>query len=508
MTKLMYLAATAATIMFRAATIVDATVDQEAENAQEFGALCNLIQLASKGFDSTEIKINNKLTELKNDIQRAQILAYDNKTEIEKRAKEGTEGLKKGDKALPQTADGIAAAQKINETAKAAAALISALKDKIKKVEADTATANKHLYKAVWGKEEKPPALKPGAALFAGANASSIFGDTSSNTRTTNCGGSQFSSQSDTNVGKTLINDLVCICIDGQTGMKNCATAAHGTTTNQNNFRTPHSTIHTSWDTLMAECPQTPTKVTAAALQAALTSLVSLIGGNTHSKTTPTQNNKYILGWADATATGCDGTTKQICVNYAPWQKTVGNSEIRWQTEVRQGIEAAPTAATESDITATINTLTTMNLSVWHLYEAGFSANTKKDSEPTNDKLASVAQEECKEHKPKETCEEKGCKWEEKDGKCVADETKVTEQTNPATGTGEKTSKCTGIESKEKCEAMQGTAPPGKKSVCGWITYEDGKGTLEKPYCRDSSILVNKQFALSVVSAAFVALLF
>nr|AGQ49828.1 variant surface glycoprotein [Trypanosoma brucei] len=496
MTKLMYLAATAAMI-FHGSNVGQAADDQEAENAQEFGALCNLIQLASKGFDSTEIKINNKLTELETDIQRAEILAYDNKTEIEKRAKEGTEGLKKGDKALPQTADGIAAAQKINETAKAAAALISALKDKIKKVEADTVTANRHLYKAVWGKEEKPPALKPGAALFAGANASSIFGDTSSNTRTTNCGGSQFSSQSDTNVGKTLINDLVCICIDGQTGMKNCATAAHGTTTNQNNFRTPHSTIHTSWDTLMAECPQTPTKVTAAALQAALTSLVSLIGGNTHSKTTPTQNNKYILGWADATAAGCDGTTKQICVNYAPWQKTVGNSEIRWQTEVREAIEAAPTATTESDITATINTLTTMNLSVWHLYEAGFASASTVKGEPTKEKIPPIAQEECNKHKSKKTCEEKNCKWEAKGGKSETEGTckpKEGEGETSAAGAGDAgasdtaAKKCSDKKKEEEC----------KSPNCKW----DGKE------CKDSSILANKHFALSMVSAAFMALLF
>nr|APD74122.1 variant surface glycoprotein 1125.2658 [Trypanosoma brucei] len=377
MDKLMYLTAATA-IIFRGTDNGEAIADQEGENAQEFGALCNLIRLASKGFDTKEIKIEDKVTQLEADIQRAEILAYDNKTEVERRAKEGTEGLKKEDKALPETPAGIAAAKKINETAKAAAALISALKDKIKKVEADTATANKHLYKAVWGKEDNPPELKPGATLFAEGNVASIFGGAGTNTRETNCGSNQFSSQSTTNVGKTLINDLVCLCVDGVASMKNCATAAHGVTSSQNNFRTPHTTINSKWDTLMAECPAPPTKVNPGALQAALTTLVSLIGGNTHSKTTATANNKYILGWADTTATGCTGATKQICVNYAPWRKTAGNTEIRWQAEVRQRIEAAPTAATESDIAATINTLTAMNLSVWHLYEAGFSANTKK----------------------------------------------------------------------------------------------------------------------------------
>nr|ARB50802.1 variant surface glycoprotein [Trypanosoma brucei] len=114
----------------------------------------------------------------------------------------------------------------------------------------------------------------------------------------------------------------------------------------------------------------------------------------------------------------------------------------------------------------------------------------------------------CDGHKANKTCTENCCKWKgttEKDGKCTVDESKGTTQTNTG-GEGEKTSKCKGIESKEKYEAVQETAPHGKKSVCGWITYEDGKETLEKPYCRDSSFLLNKKLALII--SAFVALLF
>nr|AGH61268.1 variant surface glycoprotein 815 [Trypanosoma brucei] len=55
---------------------------------------------------------------------------------------------------------------------------------------------------------------------------------------------------------------------------------------------------------------------------------------------------------------------------------------------------------------------------------------------------------------------------------------------------------CSTIQNQKECEAVKGTIPTGKKSVCGWI--EDK--------CHDSSFLVNKQFALSMVSAAFVAI--
>ncbi|SCU71872.1 Trypanosome variant surface glycoprotein C-terminal domain containing protein, putative [Trypanosoma equiperdum] len=54
---------------------------------------------------------------------------------------------------------------------------------------------------------------------------------------------------------------------------------------------------------------------------------------------------------------------------------------------------------------------------------------------------------------------------------------------------------CSTLLNQTACEGVTGTPPTGKAKVCGWI---EGK-------CQDSSILANKQFALSVVSA-FVSL--
>ncbi|SCU71242.1 variant surface glycoprotein (VSG), putative [Trypanosoma equiperdum] len=138
-------------------------------------------------------------------------------------------------------------------------------------------------------------------------------------------------------------------------------------------------------------------------------------------------------------------------------------------------------------------------------------AQKPKQQQPTADK-DKVCTEAGDDKDKCDKLEKQGCVFNqtgETNKKCKFDAKKTAEQATQETGTGagEQTSKCTGLDSKDKCEAVQGTAPPGKKSVCGWITYEDGKGTLDKPYCRDSSFLVNKQLAL-MVSAAFVALLF
>nr|ARB50580.1 variant surface glycoprotein [Trypanosoma brucei] len=74
-------------------------------------------------------------------------------------------------------------------------------------------------------------------------------------------------------------------------------------------------------------------------------------------------------------------------------------------------------------------------------------------------------------------------------------------QAQAATGTenGKTASdRCTKHKDKENCEKENEGQKPGEKAKCGWI--EDK--------CKDSSFLATKKFALSVVSAAFVALLF
>ncbi|SCU68205.1 Trypanosome variant surface glycoprotein (A-type)/Trypanosome variant surface glycoprotein C-terminal domain containing protein, putative [Trypanosoma equiperdum] len=121
----------------------------------------------------------------------------------------------------------------------------------------------------------------------------------------------------------------------------------------------------------------------------------------------------------------------------------------------------------------------------------------------------------CKEKEDAETCrQDKNCKFNEnkKEGsKCVLSEEgeKAAEkEANQEKGEKDGKTDCARHTTKEACEAENVGLAAGAKAKCGWIDYVDGTGKLPKPECRSSSFLVNKQFALSVVSAAFVALLF
>nr|AGH60900.1 variant surface glycoprotein 320 [Trypanosoma brucei] len=66
---------------------------------------------------------------------------------------------------------------------------------------------------------------------------------------------------------------------------------------------------------------------------------------------------------------------------------------------------------------------------------------------------------------------------------------------------------CADFKTEAECNAAEGPKPTGKSKFCGWIG-EDPSGGDKGFKCRSSSFLLNKQFALSVVSAAFAALLF
>nr|APD72987.1 variant surface glycoprotein 1125.130 [Trypanosoma brucei] len=112
----------------------------------------------------------------------------------------------------------------------------------------------------------------------------------------------------------------------------------------------------------------------------------------------------------------------------------------------------------------------------------------------------------CAQHKSdKKACEaDSNCIWRggenEAEGECEVNTTKLTKEAKKAGGgaTGIEDPNCSDYTDPEKCSKAPGKPKEGKKAVCGWI---EGK-------CQDSSILVSKQFALSVVSAAFMALLF
>nr|AGQ50117.1 variant surface glycoprotein [Trypanosoma brucei] len=98
-----------------------------------------------------------------------------------------------------------------------------------------------------------------------------------------------------------------------------------------------------------------------------------------------------------------------------------------------------------------------------------------------------------------------GCKYNETANKCEEDSKSTVVQANKETGGKDEKTDCSKLTTQTECEkANEGQTT----KVCGWKgenTDGSDKGTYK---CRDSSFLLSKHFALSVVSAAFVALLF
>nr|ABQ52439.1 variant surface glycoprotein [Trypanosoma brucei] len=124
---------------------------------------------------------------------------------------------------------------------------------------------------------------------------------------------------------------------------------------------------------------------------------------------------------------------------------------------------------------------------------------------------------DCTAHKDnKKACTDANCKWEPKDGKSETQgecKPKEGEGTTNAVGDGDGAKEGTAASSgcaqhfndKDKCEKMN----EGKeKPVCAWKKGGENDKDKDELRCRNGSFLVNNQFALSVVSAAFVALLF
>nr|AGQ50073.1 variant surface glycoprotein [Trypanosoma brucei] len=107
--------------------------------------------------------------------------------------------------------------------------------------------------------------------------------------------------------------------------------------------------------------------------------------------------------------------------------------------------------------------------------------------------VSTVPKQNCQ-SKTKDECKD-ACEWKGTDDKGECKPKEAGTENTATTGTGEKTKEGAASEGK-KCSEKKSEGEC--KDGCKW----EGKE------CKDSSILLNKQFAISVVSAAFVALLF
>nr|ARB50564.1 variant surface glycoprotein [Trypanosoma brucei] len=128
-------------------------------------------------------------------------------------------------------------------------------------------------------------------------------------------------------------------------------------------------------------------------------------------------------------------------------------------------------------------------------------------------KLAQQEEEENKNAKKVDTTTENECSTKKGDackGDCVLEDGVCKTKKKGEGENKEKEGKyekpdCSKLTTQPECEK----ANDGQTTkVCGWRSGKDNEDEKDKVKCRNGSFLLNKKFALSVVSAAFVALLF
>nr|ARB51396.1 variant surface glycoprotein [Trypanosoma brucei] len=481
---------------------VSGAAGSDGDNTLEFNALCRLLRAAQAGLQEPQENLPKTIEDSFKSISMAAKSAYENATQMEQELKALETDAKKWPKHLPTTPAGLLARDNINATYELARKLKDAAQHSLSKRKTAIVDANKLLASAVVGTETLPIGYDDSGTFLPGADNSPVFGRTASKTK--NCGGTGAGDGNNgENTGVTLVNDIICLCSITASGNKKlCGNVAGDIDSGAISYNNPNSNFKTAFTNVMAMCPKRTSKTTANELALYLAAFDNLIGRQ-HSRSTALGNaGQYILGYADSHSTGCTGAASQTCVNYMHQLKPTGGTGIPWRTKILNAIKKAEEeAAGASKVAQAEAALDHINATIWQTYDSAFviPLRAEKQGEETPALLDPKKADECKQHKPKKTCEEKNCEWKAKDGKSETEgECKPKEagtENTATTGTGEKTKEGAASEGK-KCSEKKSEGEC--KDGCKW----EGKE------CKDSSILLNKQFAISVVSAAFVALLF
>ncbi|SCU71500.1 Trypanosomal VSG domain/Trypanosome variant surface glycoprotein C-terminal domain containing protein, putative [Trypanosoma equiperdum] len=481
----------------------------KADNTAEFNVMCGLVRLCEAGFEGPAAATEQNVTDLFASITRAHTLAGSNITEVEKAIKEAQNGVQKTDKPMPLTTSGQYCAQQVNSTYTQAKELYDIAFNAKAAATAAVKAANGLLNEALYGDSEQLGRDDKNSKYFGQGATEKLFGGGATDTK--NCGGPHGTPESSApNVGKTLINDIICLCSYTSDTSKAPCGGVTGQSTASLLTADPPTGAKTAWATLMAMCPKKTGHATIGGLQAALASFDAQLGRTAHEAGTQPENVRYFLGYAHSATTGCTGAASQICVNYKP--KLAGDTPkgIKWRANIEQAISKVQRLNNEQAMAAAAVGLRTLNVSIWQSYQTAFIPAPRTTSQEQGGPLAKNADKHgCGSRTTNSTCtKNNNCKWEgttETVGTCVADDTKVTTQTNvagagPAAKEGAATAGCAGHEDKTACDADK----TGDKQNCAWRKGKDGEtDEPEKEKCRSSSFLLNKQFALSVVSGAF-----
>nr|APD74638.1 variant surface glycoprotein 1125.4107 [Trypanosoma brucei] len=212
--------------------------------------------------------------------------------------------------------------------------------------------------------------------------------------------------------------------------------------------------------------------LTAETLTAAVAAVENLIGGR---GTTTVVGDK--LGKSNTA--DCTGAADKVCVRYEEYYSSTANAPKQQKVPWMAAIEEASTALTAAEkaktqAVATAASIANLKTTAEAVYAA---AQIKQEVTASESQGAPQSKHtiDCTNIKTNSTCKEKGCKWEEKDGKdgkCVVNESKVTQQTNKAARAGEAAKEeaaSTGcarhFNDKNACKKMNKRK---KKPVCAW----------------------------------------
>nr|APD74956.1 variant surface glycoprotein 1125.4744 [Trypanosoma brucei] len=481
-----------ATVMFFAALIqltARPAMAAANDNAKAFNALCTIIQIIGGTPMLPPAATTNDLDALITDVRQlnlsvAEDTLYDSNFEANKDDQEKPEEYKQNREAWQKAKnliakgeadiDGVKLRRPLKSHARQVASnilnrtlkTIGVLKTKLKA----TVTAEQirtDLDKALFGKTGKH---------------SSTAGETYASSGANGCG--------DTNPtgkfpGMSLYSDLLCLCSVTAGNSASCTGQALLSVT----YGSGNAATKTAGETLAAKCHKTgQLKITATELRQA--KAIFTLALKADKSATAAEAN--ILG--APTAKQCDGGANGNCVYYKP-NKQDGTLDIQWLAHINDAIAKFETAETEA---AANNRIAAQAAALKGTALAAYLQALEGDAQKLTTPgpvltSTTTSTNDCNKYQSSDKCKEP-CKWNEnatdKTKRCSLDPKKAAEQVRerPTKGTEEakKEEKCAGKGEKE-C-----------KDGCKWEGTE----------CKDSSFLLNKKFALSVVAAAFAALFF
>nr|APD72958.1 variant surface glycoprotein 1125.39 [Trypanosoma brucei] len=282
---------------------------------------------------------------------------------------------------------------------------------------------------------------------------------------------------------KTLAHAIACVCGTANTlaNEEPCITEGNGDV----QWERDDIPKQQKWQKIRAACPKVPPRpLTATRIRTALATAATAI---------VTINNDAYIGHKK---TDCDGNSNTACLKLTDAAR--GNNEpltkVLWlqqlatvaaKLEQRQKYNVALVKQKNEiqTIERQVKALTKRAIFLKHVEPAAIPVTASSD----NKKIAEETQTLCSAHNNNNaTCPRDTCTYDQNENKCKpksgTTETKEAEETPNA-----ESKKCSEKKTEGEC-----------KNGCKW----------EGETCKDSSFLVNRKFALSVVSAAFVALLF